>query len=101
MGLPNFHHHPQGNIYIRTASGIYNDTFQNFNTDLQSVGGRSYAGLPSDCIERYYEPNVKSYLIEADYDQRGDFGFSDGDYYISLVHQLKSAKQAREEGVVG
>ena len=96
MGLPNFHHHPQGNIYIRTNSGVYNDTLANFNLDLKSIGAKPYAGLSELYKERYYEPNVKAYLIENDYDQVGDPDFNDGDLYISLCEQLQVAKQARE-----
>lgn len=96
MDLPNFHHHPQGDVYVRTKDGIYNDSFQNFNTDLMKVSGRSYLGMPTGCIERYYEPRKRSYLIREGYDQIGDGGFSDGEYYISIAQQLILAKKARE-----
>ena len=63
------------------------------------ISRRSYLGMPTGCIERYYEPRKKSYLIREGYDQIGDFEFSDGDYYISLAQQLIKAKQEREAQV--
>jgi hypothetical protein len=94
--MANFHHHPQGNIYIRTDSGVYCDTLSNFNADLASCEISPYAGLPQGCIERFYDPTGRKYVIEADYDQRGDDGFTDGDTYINNYYLIARAKSNRE-----
>jgi hypothetical protein len=97
--MANFHHHPQGNIYIRTNSGVYLDTLENFNKDLLAVGIVAYEGLPQDCIERFFDPNGRKYVIEADYDQRGDESFTSGDLYIEKYNELVIAKEARGKEV--
>lgn len=93
--MPNFHHHPQGNIYIRTNNGVYCDSLENFNKDLLACGIESYTGLPADCVERFYEPSGRKYLIESDYDQRGDDSFTQGDVYIANYQAIAKAKNDR------
>ena len=93
--MANFHHHPQGSIYIRTEAGVYCDTLENFNKDILTVGIAAYEGLPQDCIERFFDPNGKSYVIEADYDQRGDESFANGRLYIEKYNEFVIAKKAR------
>lgn len=92
MGLPNFHHHPDGIVYVRTASGVYADTPENFALDL----GLSYRGLPTGYIERYYEPNVKHVLSNHLLSEPQPLVWEDGDFYIGKFNDLMTAKAARE-----
>lgn len=54
MGLPNYHHHPDNWIYVRTVDGVYQDTPENFALDY----GSAAPVLPPAFNERYYEPGV-------------------------------------------
>ncbi len=58
MGYPNFQHHPDGLIYVRTEAGIYQDTIANFEADYGSSG----PDLPAGYAGRYYEPGVNHYI---------------------------------------
>jgi hypothetical protein len=48
------HQHPDGNVVVRTAAGIYNDTLKNFASDY----GEALPDLPAGAIERLYRPGV-------------------------------------------
>lgn len=92
MGYPNFQHHPDGWIYIRTDNGIYCDTIANFEVDY----GQSYVGLPEKYIGRCYEPGVNHYFHTDDTVVPQDLSWPEGDTYIPAYDALIAAKAARE-----
>lgn len=92
MGLPNFQHHPDGWIFIRTETGTYVDTIENFENDY----GQSYSGLPDGFIGRYYEPGVNHYITTGSTAVPQPLQWSEGDQYIAAYDSLMAAKMARE-----
>jgi hypothetical protein len=92
MGYPNFQHHPDGWIIIRTNAGVYMDTIANFQTDF----GSSYPELPDGYIGRYYEPGVSHYLHTSDTAVPQDLIWMEGDAYIAAYDALAAAKAVRE-----
>lgn len=97
MGLPNFHHHPDDLVYIRTESGYYLDTPENFALDMSGV----YSGVPSGYIERYYEPGVSHQLRTSYSADPQNLSWAEGDAYISGYSTIVSNKEARISGASG
>lgn len=96
MGYPNFQHHPDGLIFIRTDAGVYMDTIANFQTNL----GQAYPCLLDGFIGRYYEPGINHYITTGDSATPQDLRWTDGDAYIAAYDTLMAAKAAREATVV-
>lgn len=92
MGYPNFQHHPDGWIFIRTETGTYVDTIENFENDY----GQSYSGLPDGFIGRYYEPGVNHYVHTNDTAVPQTLNWLEGNVYIEAYEQLIAAKADRE-----
>lgn len=92
MRLPNFQHHPDGLVFIRTDQGIYMDTVANFEIDF----GESYPGLPDGFIGRYYEPDVNHYVHADDTAVSQGLNWLEGNAYISAYDTLVAAKADRE-----
>ncbi len=92
---PNFQHHPDGWILIRTEVGTYMDTIANFELDY----GQPYSELPDGYIGRYYEPGKSHYLSTGDTATPQDLSWLDGNAYIAAYEQLVAAKAARESAV--
>ncbi len=91
MNLPNFHHHPDGLIYIRTDSGIYVDTIANFVLDSE----QSYDNLPGIYIERYYEPGITHKLKTDSSESPQSLSWSIGDNHIANFDTVVANKQTR------
>jgi hypothetical protein len=92
MGFPNFQQHPDGNIFVRTNSGVYSDTIANFQADY----GQTYPGLPEGYIGRYYEPGVDHYLHTNDSAIPQNLNWREVDAYIAAYDSIVAAKAARE-----
>lgn len=92
MGYPNFQHHPDDLIFIRTSEGVYMDTVANFQTDY----GSSYPGLPDGYIGRYYEPDISHYLTTGDSVLPQSLSWAEGYAYIAAYNKLIAAKVERE-----
>lgn len=92
MGLPNFQHHPDGWIFIRTDQGVYADAIANFEVDY----GNPYTGLPEGFIGRYYEPGVNHYVHTDDTAVPQTLIWQEGNAYIEAYEQLIAAKAGRE-----
>jgi len=90
--MPNFHHHPDGLIFIRTDAGIYRETVENFEADL----GGAYAGLPDGFSERMYEPDARHVLCDGAGAEPQPLKWGEGDGYIRSFDALMAAKDARE-----
>jgi hypothetical protein len=93
MGYPNFQHHPDGYIFVRTSSGTYMGTTDNFKKDY----GGSYAGLPDGYIGRYYEPGVSHYLTTGDISAPQSLPWLEGDRYIAAYQQLIANQNIRRQ----
>lgn len=89
--MQNFHHHPDGLIYVRTDAGIYCDSVENFALDL----GQPYPGLPEGFDERYYEPGVKHCLSTRTSAVPQELSWPEGDAYIAAYDSLVAAKNLR------
>lgn len=88
-----FHHHPDGLIYLRTDHGVYEDTVEHFEQDAGS-----YSGLPPGMIERRYEPEQYHVLVSADYGQTGGvMPWTEGDGLLAAFEQIIHAQQARRD----
>lgn len=92
MGYPNFQHHPDGIIFVRTNSGIYSDTIVNFQSD----SGINYSGLLDGYIGQYYEPGISHYLHTINSATPQGLNWPEGDAYIAAYDSLMAVKKARE-----
>lgn len=92
MGYPNFQHHPDGLIFVRTVQGVYMDTIANFELDF----GESYPGLPEGFIGRYYEQGKEHYITTGNTAVPQPLQWADGDRYIAAYDALMAAKADRE-----
>ena len=93
MDNPNFQHHPDGFIFVRTGSGTYVDTVAKFQIDY----GGSYTGLPSGYIGRYYEPGVCHYLTTGSNIAPQSLTWIEGDRYIAAYQQLIANQNIRKQ----
>ncbi len=94
MAYPNFQHHPDGYIFVRTSSGVYMDTIVNFQIDY----GQAYAGLPEGYIGQYYEPGVDHYLHTVDSATPQELNWLEGNAYLAAYDTLMTAKATRDCG---
>jgi hypothetical protein len=92
LKYPNFQHHPDGYIFVRTSCGVYMDTIVDFQADY----GQTYAGLPEEYIGRYYEPGVDHCLHTNDSATPQDLNWPEGNAYIAAYDLIIAAKAARE-----
>lgn len=82
--MPSFQHHPDNLIFIRTDSGTYNDTPDNFTKDL----GNDYQ---FEGRERFYEPNIRHFVDNTPQPLQ----WTEGDNYIAAIDNLLAAQAAR------
>lgn len=94
--MAQFHHHPDGLIYVRVGDRVYCDTSENFARDF----GRSSV-LPDRIIERIYDDTKiggRHHLFDAAYNQvpGGDVPFRFGDLtIIGIDNLLKNQAERR------
>lgn len=90
--MAQYHHHPDGIIFIRTDAGTYFDSIDNFEIDL----GAQYPGLPSGFNERRYTPGIEHVLSNGSSAEPQPLAWPEGDAYIAAYDDLVAAKAARE-----
>ncbi len=93
MGYPNFQHHPDGYIFIRTSSGTYMDTIANFKKDY----GGFYLDLPDGYIGRYYEPEICHHLTTGNNIVPQSLTWTEGDRFIAAYQQLVANQNIRKQ----
>jgi len=88
-----FHHHPDGYIYVRPDSGTaYGDTLANFQVDY----GQAAPALPTGCDEQIYEQNVRhAYKLKGNVISGGARVYTWGDNCIAAISSLLAAQAAR------
>jgi hypothetical protein len=97
MALPEYHYHPDGLIYVRTATGTYGDTLANFALDY----GLPDPGLPAGAIQRLYDPGIRhniTFPTGGDLPQPLPWAF--GDAAIADIAALLAAQTKRQAAVV-
>lgn len=88
-----FHHHPDGLLYMRTDSGIYAATVEQFELD----SGLPYEGLPDGIKERRYTQG-HSHIVMTDADTQvgRDVPWEVGDRYLDLFSDCYAKQKSRE-----
>jgi hypothetical protein len=88
-----FHRHPDGFVFVRTAAGVYVDTPGNFQLDY----GQPLPTMPIGADEQLYEPNVKNaYMGGGTIIEGGPRQWVYGDAVIAAYPQLIAAQAARQ-----
>jgi hypothetical protein len=93
--MAQFHQHPNGKIYVRTAGSVYEETPENFAADH----GASAPALPDGVRERIYDDGGRHALIDAKGNQvdSGPIPFEFGDAAIAACSALIAKKTGRED----
>ena len=98
--MAQYHHHPDGLVYVRTPSAEYVDTVENFALDAGSIGMPA-PSLPPGIAERLYD-NAPEGGRHALIDPKGnhiDSGarpWAEGDSAITAVAVLREAQAKRQ-----
>jgi hypothetical protein len=89
-----FHHHPDGYVYVRPDSGnYYGDTVAHFQTDY----GQPPPALPPGTDEQLYTQGVRhAYKLKGMVVSGGPRVYSWGDNCIAAVASLLAAQAARQ-----
>lgn len=95
--MQQFHHHPDGLIFLRTDQGVYSGTPEQFAEDF----GEAAPALPPNCDERIYEPGARHALknrqgMVAGGPRKWDFG-DRAIAAISILLQKKADREAAEQ----
>jgi hypothetical protein len=92
--MAQFHQHPNGSIFVRSAAGVYEETPDNFAADHASP-----PVLPDGVIERIYDDAGRHALIDAtgNHVDSGPIPFDFGDAAIAACAALLAKKKARED----
>lgn len=91
--MANFHHHPDGLIFVRGENETYSDTVENFAADF----GHSLPDLPVGITERFYEPGVRHFLSNGiDSFPLDELSWDYGDLALLSLPTLLAAQQARQ-----
>jgi hypothetical protein len=91
--MAQFHHHPDGYIYVRPDSGAYyGDTLANFQTDY----GQPAPALPPGCDEQLYTQGIlHAYKRKGNVVSGGPRVYTWGDNCIAALASLLAAQAAR------
>lgn len=89
--MSQYHHHPDGLIFIRTSEAIYVDTLANFELDF----GASAPGLPEGFNEQFYEPGVRHFYANHNEALPLSLEWIDGDMIISSLPALLDIQARR------
>lgn len=89
-----FHHHPDGIIYVKNGIDVYQDTLENFTLDIAPL---KYDGLPQNCGERLFVPDKCHFTrcpasIET---IPRDLKWVEGSVYISMCKELIGRQAVR------
>lgn len=93
--MAEFHHHPDGIVYLRGEGVFYGAALSDFGADCAACGVPAYAGLPAGARERRYLPGRFHALYTADTQIAGG-DWPDGDLYLAAIVTLAAAQAARE-----
>lgn len=93
--MAEFHHHPDGIVYLRGKEGFYGATLSDFGADCAACGVPAYAGLPAGARERRYLPDRFHAVYTADTQMAGG-DWPEGDLYLASLVALMAAQAARE-----
>ena len=102
--MAQYHHHPDGLVYVRTPSVEYADTVANFALDGESVG-TPVPSLPPGIVERLYDDapeGGRHALIDAkgNHVDSGPRPWAEGDAAIAAVAVLLEAQAKRRAPAV-
>lgn len=86
--MTEFHHHPDGIIYLRGDGEAYAATLDSFTADLASCGLPAYDGLPAGTRERRYLGAGAHFLYTADTQEDGG-DWPAGDAYLAALTDLR------------
>jgi len=92
--MTQFHHHPDGLVYVRADNGIYVDTLENFATDY----GRSAPALPDGMIECIYESGRRHVYFDAKQNAHaleGEAGCAEHEAICAKLDDLLAAQSQR------
>jgi hypothetical protein len=91
--MSEFHHTPDGRVYVRTDTAAYSDTAADFAADF----GVTLPVLPVGVVERIYVPGARHALIDAKGNQvdTGSVSWDIGDAAIAAVGKALAAQAAR------
>jgi hypothetical protein len=92
--MAQFHQHPNGSIYVRSADGVYEETPENFAADHGAP-----PALPDGVLERLYDDGGRHALIDAkgNHVDTGPIPFDFGDAAIAAYSSLIGKKKTRED----
>lgn len=92
--MAEFHHHPDGVIYLRADGETYAATPELFAADLAVCGLPVYAGLPDGIRERRYVGGAFHAVYTSDSQLDGG-DWPDGDLYLAGRADLLAATALR------
>jgi hypothetical protein len=91
-----YHHHPDGTIYVRTAAGSYRDTPENLALDF----GVAPSPLPPGITERIYNQGARHALMNGhDVVDGGPMPWPEGDAVIAAFPQIAPKSKARADAL--
>jgi len=90
-----FHHHPDGLIYLRTEAATYVEDLPGFAADAAACGLPPYDTDLGGFRERRYEPGAFHRLYTADSQFPAPADWPAGDAYLAAVDALVLAQAAR------
>lgn len=92
--MAEFHHHPDGIIYLREGGAEYSAPLADFAVDLVACGLPAYAGLPDGFRERRYQSGGFHALYTGDSQTEGGV-WPEGETYLSANADLGAAAARR------
>lgn len=93
--MAEFHHHPDGIVYLRGGGADYSATLADFAADLAACGLPAYAGLPDGFRERRYLGGGLHAVYTADSQTEGG-AWPEGETYLLAHADLVAAATLRE-----
>jgi hypothetical protein len=98
---PELHQHPTDDIFVRSDSGIYKDTPEDFTADCLTVGiTESLPTLPEGAIERIYVQGVRHAVMSSEtIIEGGPMPWPLGDTIIAALPELLAAQADRQPPV--
>lgn len=93
--MAEFHHHPDGIIYLRAEGETYAGSLDRFAAAVAARGLPAYGGLPDGIRERRYVVGAFHALYTADSQLDGG-DWPHGDLYLAACVQLIAADRPPE-----
>jgi hypothetical protein len=92
--MAEFHHHPDGIVYVRAEGICYAAPLAQFEADAASCALPPYAGLPPGLRERRYLAGG-THLLFTDDSQLAGGPWPEGEAYVAAVRDLDAAAARR------